>query len=89
MGILESLKSFFGFSSISKAKEAVVEAVEENLTSFVEEEASNAEDGLQSLTVAQLREKAKSLGMKGYTTLRKSELIEAVRENLWKIYFYY
>ena len=82
MSILESLKSFFGFSPISKAKESVVEAVEEKLNDFVEEEASSAEDGLQSLTVAQLREKAKSLGMKGYTTLRKSKLIEAVRENL-------
>ena len=82
MSILESLKSFFGFSPISEAKEAVVEAVEEKLTDFVEEEAASVEDDLQSMTVAQLREKAKSLGMKGYTTLRKSELIEAVRENL-------
>ena len=86
MSILESLKSFFGFSTISEAKEAVVEtvveAVEEKLNDSIEEEALRAEDGLQSMTVAQLREKAKSLGMKGYTTLRKSELIEAVRENL-------
>ena len=85
MSILESLKSFFGFSPISEAKETVVEAVveivEEKLNDSIEE-ALRAEDGLQSMTVAQLREKAKSLGMKGYTTLRKSELIEAVRENL-------
>ncbi len=82
MNLLDKVKSLFGFLPGEEIKERTVVLVEEELTDLVEKEAKNAEDGLSSMTVAQLRDKAKSLGMKGYTGLRKSDLIDAVRENL-------
>ena len=82
MNILDKVKSFFGFLSLDSASSTVVERVEEELISNVEKEASAGEAGLESMTVAQLRSKAKSLGMKGYTGLRKSDLVERVKQNL-------
>ena len=37
---------------------------------------------LSSLTVAELREKAKDMGLKGFTGLRKSDLVNRIEQSL-------
>ena len=42
-------------------------------------EAEAAEDDLESKTVAELKTLAKSIGLSGYSTMKRDSLIEAIR----------
>lgn len=65
-----------------------IEVVEDNTTN-IEEELVEEKDiitkedliDLNTLTVVQLKEKAKELGLTGYSTLKKNELIELIQSN--------
>ena len=60
---------------IAPTKETVKEVKEEKVT--VKEEKASID--LSTLTVAELREMAKKKEVKGYSTMKKSELIDALK----------
>ena len=52
---------------------------EENVKEEVREEKATKSNDLENLTVAELREMAKDKDVKGYSTMKKAELLDALK----------
>ena len=61
-----------------EAKEVKPEVKEEVVVEEKVEEVSTENDEFSSMTLADLKAKAKDAGVKGYSTMKKAELIEAL-----------
>ena len=61
-----------------EAKEVKPEVKEEEVVEEKVEEVSTENDEFSSMTLADLKAKAKDAGVKGYSTMKKAELIEAL-----------
>lgn len=67
--------------TIEEIKEEVVEVKEtknEDKKESKKEEKKSSNDDLSSLTLAELKEKAKDAGLKGYSTMKKQDLVDAL-----------
>ena len=62
----------------SKKEEKVVEIVKEEVEEVTEEVEESATDDLTNKTVSELRTLAKEAGVKGYSTMKKDELISSL-----------
>ena len=62
---------------VKEIKEEVKEAVKEKVKE-VKKETSKKEENLEKLTLTDLKAKAKEAGVKGYSTMKKAEIIEAL-----------
>ena len=62
-----------------KPSEKVESKKEENVKEEVREEKATKSNDLENLTVAELREMAKDKDVKGYSTMKKAELLDALK----------
>ncbi len=65
---------------VKKAKKEKKEEVKEEVKEKVEKKAEKVKEDLESLSLADLKAKAKEAGLKGYSTLKKADLIELLKK---------
>ena len=76
--IIDNLSNLIMTKKTTEIEEEILETPDEEVEEMVIEEHKIP---LESMTILQLRDTAKSMGLKGYTALNKADLLEFIKKN--------